>query len=115
MKRAPFISWIILIVTFVMVIPPAFAADQTPDQWSKLGRGLNNVAFCWIEIPHTAAERAEKGERWPIAIVAGLTQGVFNAVSRAVVGVYEVGTFPIANPSGDFGPLLEPEFIVPTS
>ena len=77
----------------------------------KLSRGVANVVTSPFELPKGMGDtKAEKG------IFAGLTwgivQGTVNIVKRAVVGVYEIATFPIPLPK-DYEPILEdPEFFL---
>ena len=83
---------------------PAYASDDTPTR--KLGRGIANISFCFLEIPRSWREiKAEHGE------MAGLTWGTLvgtkNAAIRIGVGAYEVLTFPYAD-----GARLQPEFVL---
>ncbi len=77
----------------------------------KLGRGAANVVTSPFELTKCMGDtKAEKG------VFAGLTWGVLkgavNIVKRAVVGVYEIATFPIPLPK-DYEPILEdPEFFL---
>ena len=77
----------------------------------KLGRGLANVATSPFEVTKGMGDvSAEKG---PFAgLTWGLLEGTVNLVKRAVVGVYEIGTFPVPFPK-DYEPILEdPEFFL---
>jgi putative exosortase-associated protein (TIGR04073 family) len=77
----------------------------------KLGRGVANVVTSPFELPKGMGDaKAETG------VFAGLTwgivQGTVNVVKRAVVGVYEIATFPVPLPK-DYEPILEdPEFFL---
>src|SRR3989338_4022873 len=63
----------------------------------KLGRGLGNVAFGWLEIPKGIQDIGDQRN-----FIAGLTwgpiQGIGKALIRTVAGVYEVATFPVPLP-----------------
>lgn len=89
------------------VSPPCWADTM----WTKLGRGMGNAAFGWLEILHQPINMG-KQERWPFAIFGGVPKGIVYAVGRTLVGVYEVVTFPVPLPSG-YHAMMEPEFIIP--
>lgn len=89
------------------------AAKQDPSRYHgmarKLGRGVANVATGVLEIPRQMAHTIEQD-----GIIAGLTvgtvKGVGWAVSRELVGIYEVATFIMPQPD-EYGVILEPEFV----
>ena len=86
---------------------PAYADNPA----RKLGRGVANVLTFVFEIPKGMGDVREKK-----GIIAGLTwgicQGAFNAVKRAAVGAYEIGTFPFPGPE-NYQPILkDPEFFL---
>jgi putative exosortase-associated protein (TIGR04073 family) len=94
---------------------PAFAVEKKmDDMWSKLGRGICNVLTGPLEIFNQPAQMAAGGERWPIAFMGGIFKGTGVMIQRVLVGVYEILTFPVPNTSGNFEPVMEPEFILPT-
>ncbi len=76
----------------------------------KLGRGLGNVAFGWLEIPKGIQDVGDQRN-----FIAGLTwgplQGIGKALVRTVAGAYEVATFPVPLPP-NFEPLLKPDFVL---
>jgi putative exosortase-associated protein (TIGR04073 family) len=88
----------LIVVSFILSFAaPVYAGGPK----EKLTRGLANVVASPIELPSAMWEEAN-----PLGIkniVAGLTWGVavgaFNTVKRAVVGVYEIVTFPIPLPA----------------
>ncbi len=103
-----------LVVAGMMVsltLPVCADEDITYKPVKKLGRGIANVATSPFELTKGMGDATqEKG------IFAGLTwgilQGTYNVVKRAVVGVYEVATFPVPLPK-DYEPILEePEFFL---
>ncbi len=81
---------------------------QAQNPFRKLGRGVVNVVTSPFEILTQIAEVSEEegamtGFSW------GLLKGCFNTVGRAVVGVYEIATFPFPIPAG-YEPIIdEPE------
>ena len=74
----------------------------------KLQRGLLNLALCPIEISQGIVERQHEDTVVPGWIV-GVLKGSVNAVSRGLVGAYEVVTTPFPLPS-HYNPVLQPEF-----
>ncbi len=89
---------------------PAATVDYGTGVGKKLGRGVANVAFGWIDIFKGIQEVAEQNN-----VIAGLTWGPIYGTGKAVVrtlaGAYEVVTFPIPWPA-DFEPLVQPEFVM---
>lgn len=79
----------------------------------KLGRGIGNLAFGWIEIFKGIQDVGKEHD--PVAAVTwGPIYGIGNAVGRTAAGVYEIATFPIPAPA-HFEPLVEPEFVLEKS
>lgn len=76
----------------------------------KLGRGLGNLAFGWMELLKGIQEVGDNQN-----FIAGLTWGPIygagNTIVREAVGAYEVLTFPIPLPE-NFKPILQPEFVL---
>ena len=67
------------------------------DSVHKLGRGLTNVFTGWIEVP-TQVYRGAQQANPVVGTGAGLFKGIANTILRAVVGLYDVVTFPIPYP-----------------
>jgi len=107
MKRYVTILQITILALFVIVAFSDDAHARTPLR--KLGRGIANVATCFMEIPHQimmTAEEEGKMAGWSV----GLIKGVAMTGTRAVVGAYEICTFPIPVPK-KYRPILRyPEF-----
>ncbi|MDX2175334.1 MAG: exosortase system-associated protein, TIGR04073 family [Candidatus Sumerlaeia bacterium] len=111
-------------VTAAMVVPTAATAGyDTPDDayreqtdiskmFHKLGRGVSNVLFGWIEVPRNIAKEWRKTDPFTGTIL-GTVQGVVWTVGRTLGGVYDVVSFPFPIPN-DYQPLMEPEFVLPT-
>jgi len=74
----------------------------------KLQRGFLNIALSPIEISNELAKE-KRNETVPPSWVAGLGRGVALTAGRALIGVYEMVTFPFALPAG-YKPVLQPEF-----
>lgn len=92
----------------VLVFSAAAFADNALD---KLGRGTANVVTSPFELPQSMGEATD--EKGPFAgFTTGTFKGTFNFVKRAVVGVYEMATFPLPIPKNYEPVLKEPEFFL---
>ena len=77
----------------------------------KLGRGLCNVITSPFEIPEQT-QRVNNSDGPMAAVTYGFLKGVVMTGVRAVVGVYEIATFPIPFPR-QYKPILkDPEFFL---
>ena len=76
----------------------------------KLGRGLSNIAFGWMELPKGIEDVGEQNN-FIAATTWGPIYGLGRTVNRTLAGVYEVVTFPVPLPK-DFEPLVQPEFML---
>jgi putative exosortase-associated protein (TIGR04073 family) len=108
MKRFPL--WIL--PAFLLLITGAgtsYGAEMAPagTMARKAQRGFLNVALCTFEISHEVVQSQPYDTALPTWI-AGLIKGSFKAVSRALVGGYEMVTFPLPLPS-HYDPVLQPE------
>lgn len=89
---------------------PGYCGDQT----RKLSRGVSNIFTFPCEIPYQIG-RTNEQNGLTAAMSYGVLSGIFMACYRALVGVYEVATFPIPIP-GAFEPILcDPEFFFESS
>lgn len=108
MKKAA----VIMLVFVVMFSGTSFAQTSTGDNnaMTKLGRGLLNIIDAVTEIPGTMMRKsAEEGAATGMTV--GAFEGVFNTIARALVGAYEVATFPVPVP-GDYEPIMDdPKFL----
>ena len=92
------------------VTSPAYCGGPV----EKLGRGLSNALTFPCEIPYQISQ-TNKQNGLMAALSYGVLNGIFMTGARALVGVYEIATFPIPAP-GDFDPILtDPEFFFNTS
>jgi len=80
--------------------------EGTPQR--KLQRGFLNVALSPIEISNELSKEV-RNDTFPPSWVAGLGRGAVYTVGRALVGVYEMVTFPFPYPA-NYKPVLQPEF-----
>ena len=82
-------------------------AGANTDAGTKLGRGLNNVAFGWFDIPNEMGEQSDVHGPL-IGMPAGLVRGAASGAVRTLTGVYEVVTFLLPNGSKGYEPLIRP-------
>ena len=80
--------------------------EGTPQR--KLQRGFLNVALSPFELSNELSKEV-RNDTIPPSWVAGLGRGSIYTVGRALVGVYEMVTFPIPYPA-KYKPVLSPEF-----
>ena len=99
------ISVFILMVSIACLTTACYAG--TPLE--KLGRGVSNIVTSPFEIFYRIGKAND--EKGPFAGFSwGLLDGLFRMGMRAVVGVYEVVTFPIPLPDG-YNPIItDPEY-----
>ena len=112
------IVFLILVLCFVSTVPAFAVEEPSPNEVArtdygagagkKLGRGLANTAFGWLDIPK-GIEKVGDENNFIAAATWGVIYGTGNAVVRTLAGVYEVVTFPIPAPA-NFEPLVKPEF-----
>jgi len=77
---------------------------------TKLGRGLLNILDAIVEIPGTMMRETE-AEGVATGVTKGTVNGVVNTVVRALVGIFEVGTFLLPIPE-NYAPILDdPKFL----
>ncbi len=78
----------------------------------ELGRGIVNIAFCWLEIPHEIEARVRESKQGhPFSIVSNSFEAVLGAVNgvvwgaeRAIGGAFEL----VLSPFPPYDPIMEP-------
>ncbi len=80
--------------------------EGTPQR--KLQRGFLNVALSPLEISNELAKE-KKNDVFPPSWITGAGRGVAFMMGRALVGVYELVTFPVPYPA-NYKAVLSPEF-----
>lgn len=73
---------------------------------TKLGRGVANTMFGWLEVPETIHARWTPNDLGT-GFFTGLGVGILKGVVRTGVGLYEMVTFFLPYPEG-FAPILPP-------
>jgi len=96
-----------MILLFVMnLAAPAFCGDNA---LTKLGRGLCNVLTFPLEIPEQMSRMNNTDGPFAGSTV-GVLKGLWCALGRACVGIFETTTFMMPFPK-DYGPILkDPEY-----
>jgi putative exosortase-associated protein (TIGR04073 family) len=113
---------VMLTLLCLLSTPSAWARTDGPTQetpqptelekrFTKLGRGVTNIAFGWLEIPLTTNKRLEDGHSGADVLVVGPTLGTVRAIMRTGIGIVEVLTFPVSSKEDDFGPWIYPEYV----
>jgi putative exosortase-associated protein (TIGR04073 family) len=101
----------ILSLVLITVLLTGIAASNAycDDALKKLGRGAANCVTFPVEIIEQV-KRVNNSDGATAAFTYGIMKGVGMMVVRALVGVYEVATFPIPLPK-NYEPILkDPEF-----
>ena len=88
---------------------PAISTSDTGNPLRKLGRGVCNVVTFPFEIPYRIGQTNRTDGPFA-AMTYGVVKGVVMTGLRAVVGVYEVISFPFPLPEGYKPILADPEF-----
>lgn len=92
---------LLLAVASVVLSSTALGDIQSPPghhyNWSrKLSRGVGNLLFGWLEYP-AVWRKTNKSDGAVAAASDFLIEGTKRTLVRAVHGVYEVATFPVAS------------------
>jgi putative exosortase-associated protein (TIGR04073 family) len=96
----------LIVATFALVLTAPAAHAQTPAH--KFGRGAANLTMGIMELPaEMISEGRARGPLWAMSL--GFAKGVGGFVTRELVGVYEIVTFPAPVPRG-YEPILAPEY-----
>jgi len=103
MKRILVVLVVVALVLGMAI--PAYCGTMV----EKLGRGIANVITCPMEI-FNQISKANQENGWVAASTYGLLKGVIMTPVRAVVGAYEIVSFPIPLPQ-DYEPILtDPQY-----
>jgi putative exosortase-associated protein (TIGR04073 family) len=99
-------QFLVIPVALALLAVAAPAAAHGPVD--KFGRGLSNLGLGILELPaQMIAEGESRGPLWALSL--GFAKGIGRFVTRELVGVYEVVTFPAPVPRG-YRPILSPEY-----
>lgn len=78
--------------------------------FTKLGRGMTNILLAPLELISEPVTMAEDNNA-VVSILGGVPKGIVFIPVRALLGVYDVVTFPIPYPK-HYGYWLEPETVI---
>ena len=95
----------ILLLSILLISSPSYAANP----FTKLGRGLTNITFSFLEIP-TNIQKAGEKRGWASGLFEGILTGTFYMAGRILTGAYDVITFPIPLPEG-YEPVMKPAYV----
>lgn len=101
------LSVMFVLLNFVTLVQAAEVESEGTWQ-RKLQRGFLNVALSPLEISNEL-DKEKKNDTLPPSWIVGTGRGAAFMIGRALVGVYEMVTFPVAYPK-DYKPVLQPEF-----
>lgn len=94
----------------------ATAGSRGPDAergpLTKLGRGVTNVVFSFIECGTNIQESVD--EKGLPAFFEGAFKGLFYTAGRILSGAYDAVTFLIPIPES-YGPVMKPEYVFESS
>ena len=109
-KRVTMRKISILFFLFISITGNLFAVEIASEgtMQRKLQRGFLNIALSPIELSNQFAKRKNEDTILPSWIRASL-EGTAYLAGRALVGAYEIATFPVAAPAS-YKPVLQPEF-----
>jgi len=108
MKKAFRLLVVVLLLTFIAGSFAENSFAQSPVR--KLGRGLANTFFGFLEFPRNIVDVAEEDGALA-SITYGFAKGLAMSFLRTGIGVYETVTFLIPLPFR-YEPILEPEFMM---
>ena len=108
--------WVIFIL--IMLVGLGMAPQSQADEpttcyrvprlmFHKLGRGISNLAFGWMEIPQTMHQEFTTSQDQAVGFFGGLTWGSAKAIGRTIVGGHETLTFLLPIPPY-YTPILPP-------
>ena len=98
---------VVVLLAFAVSLRAAEIENEgTPQR--KLQRGFLNVALSPLEISNELAKE-KKNDTFPPSWLTGAGRGMAFMMGRALVGVYELVTFPVPYPA-NYKPVLSPEF-----
>ena len=92
-----------------LAVGPLYGSTYPSKITSKLGRGLGNLLFCWVEIPIEINEEIQNTD--PVTGTAvGLGEGLFYTVQRLGLSVVDIVTFPIDVYGNNYQSIQRTEF-----
>ena len=88
---------------------PLYGSTYPSKVGGKLGRGLGNVFFCWMEFPLEINRETQNTD--PVSGTAvGLGQGLWYTARRFALGAVDILTFPIDTYGNNYQSIQRTEF-----
>ncbi|MBI1290420.1 exosortase system-associated protein, TIGR04073 family [bacterium] len=103
-----------LVFSLALMVPasavgPLYGSTYPSKITSKLGRGIGNLLFCWVEIPIEVNEEIQNTD--PVTgTVVGIGEGLFYTVQRLGLSVVDIITFPIDVYGNNYQSIQRTEF-----
>lgn len=100
----------LVLISSLSITPSATAAELAPSGTParKIQRGFLNIALSPIEVSNEIV-KLKKAELALPSWTIGIIRGSCTMTARALVGAYEILTFPVSLPA-DYAPVINPEF-----
>lgn len=98
---------LLIAVMALSLLPAGTAFAGNP--LTKLGRGLTNIIFSFMEYP-TNIQKAADRRGAASGFFEGVAAGTYYMVGRTLAGVYDVATFLIPLPAG-YKPIMKPDYV----
>ncbi|MFC1809630.1 exosortase system-associated protein, TIGR04073 family [Candidatus Omnitrophota bacterium] len=110
MKRSQFFA---IVLTFVLLFSSTvvFAEGTYYDNIThKLGRGVSNVLFSWVEVCRSVDNKIDDLGLWS-GLCVGPLHGSGRVIGRIFTGAFDIVTFLAPTPTFDTY-YMEPEFVM---
>lgn len=88
---------------------PLYGSTYPSKITNKLGRGLGNTVFCWVEIPLEINEEVQNTDPFTGFFVGG-GKGIWYTIRRLGLGVVDIVTFPIDVYGNNYQSIQRTEF-----
>lgn len=112
MKKLIAVVTLGFVLSFYVFVSSSLAQENTTDDkiGDKFSRGVVNTSLGWVDFPKTIYyESTEKNVAYGLTV--GAVKGIGHSVTRTLVGVYDVVTFPFPYPN-DYKPLMKPDYVL---
>lgn len=94
-----------------MILLASLSSNAFADSmFVKLGRGLTNIVTSPLEILVQPLRTLLVDQKVALSPAAGLFQGLYYTIARAISGAYDLVTFPVPVPK-DYGSLIKPSTV----
>ena len=99
---------LMVIVSWLLVLPLAASAEKRYTPARKLGRASANITLGFLALPGQVTDTVRESGPF-VGATWGLTKGVIAVAVTEVIGVFELLTTPFATPPG-YEPIIRPEY-----